>query len=142
MAVLVILALLGSYIAVATLALYAIYLHGNSYALSNTVAFTAMVTMANVGVLNFRSFDQPMQRIGWLTNPWMAVATASMLGLQVMAVYAPFMQAVLHTVPLGANQWFAIILTALPIFVIAEIYKNLRATSRRQRQGTNFSRRQ
>ena len=49
------------------------------------------------------------------------------VGLQVAAVYTPFLQRALHTVPLGWRDWGGIALLALPLIVGPEIYKQLRA---------------
>ncbi len=119
------LALFGSYIGFATLFLYHLYL-GESYALANTIAFTGMVAMANVRVLNFRSFSKPLHKIGWLSNKWLLVAVASMLMLQALAVYTPFMQRVLGTAPLGWTEWALIVAFALPMLLVTEIYKTIK----------------
>ena len=119
------LTLFGSYIGFATLFLYHIYLD-ESYALANTIAFTGMVIMANIRVLNFRSFHKPMHKIGWFSNPWLLVAVASMISLQVMAVYTPFMQITLGTTSLGWQEWGLIATFALPMFLVTEIYKTLK----------------
>jgi Ca2+-transporting ATPase len=39
------------------------------------------------------------------------------------AVYLPFLQKTLHTVPLGWQDWLIILAIALPIFAITELYK-------------------
>jgi|GEM_PF-2342550 len=56
------------------------------------------------------------------------------IGLQVWAVYVPFLQKALHTAPLGLADWGLIFMVALPIFVMAEAYKWLRR--RRTRRNT------
>jgi len=119
------LALFGSYIGFATLGLYHLHLD-ESYMVANTVAFTGMVAMANIRVLNFRSFDKPMHVIGWFSNPWLLVAVSSMLGLQLLAVYTPFLQQVLGTVALGWSEWAIIIAFILPMVLFTELYKNLK----------------
>lgn len=119
------LALFGSYIGFATLLLYHLYL-ADSYALANTVAFTGMVVMANIRVLNFRSFSKPLHKIGWFSNPWLLAAVASMISLQILAVYAPPMQHLLNTVPLGLNEWGLIAAIALPMLLVSETYKVLK----------------
>jgi Ca2+-transporting ATPase len=48
------------------------------------------------------------------------------LGLQVAAVYVPFMQQALRTVPLGWADWGLMFLVALPVFLLAEAVKWLR----------------
>ncbi len=48
------------------------------------------------------------------------------VGLQLCAVYVPFLQKALHTVPLGWGDWGWIIVIALPIFIGTECYKGIR----------------
>jgi Ca2+-transporting ATPase len=45
------------------------------------------------------------------------------IGLQLAAVYTPFLQDALHTVALGWREWVLILLVAAPIFLLNEIYK-------------------
>lgn len=59
------LTLFGSYIGVVAFILYSYYLN-QSYQLANTVAFTAVVIMANIHVLNFRHLHGPV------TPNWLA----------------------------------------------------------------------
>ncbi|NHJ85665.1 MAG: hypothetical protein FK734_09400 [Asgard group archaeon] len=47
------------------------------------------------------------------------------LSLLIAAIYIPFMNNFIHTVPIGAPHWGLIILTAIPIFIIDELRKLL-----------------
>lgn len=115
----------GLYIGGMTLTLYLFYLN-QSYALANTVAFTALVVMVNIHVLNFRNLHGPITEIGWFSNKWIMLAIISMIFLQIIAIYTPGLQEVLHTVPLTLKEWGIIILSSLPIFIIPDIYKSFR----------------
>lgn len=116
------LTLFGSYIGIMAFILYSFYLN-QSYQLANTVAFTAVVIMANIHVLNFRNLHGPITQIGWLSNKWLLIATLSMLALQFTGIYTPWLQHVLHTVPLTTTEWATILLSSLPLFVIPESFK-------------------
>lgn len=120
------LALFGSYIGIVAFGLYWLYLD-HSYALANTMAFTATVVMANIHTLNFRNLHGPISAIGWLSNPWLLIAFLAMLILQILAVYVPFLQEALNIMPLTATHWIVITLCSLPLFLIPEAYKTLRA---------------
>jgi P-type Ca2+ transporter type 2C len=124
----VLLALFGSYIGVISFVLYLFYLK-ESYMLANTVAFTAIVVMANIHVLNFRHLHGSISKIGWFSNKWLLIAILAMLALQITAIYTPGLQRVLHTVPLTATEWAAIFFCSLPLFIIPEIYKWIRYKS-------------
>lgn len=119
------LGIFGSYIGLATFGLYQIYLP-QSYELANSMAFTAMVLMSNIHALNFRNLHGPIAHIGWSSNRWILIAIPSMIFLQFLALYTPFLQRVLHVIPLSAGQWGVLFLTALPLFILPEIYKAMR----------------
>ena len=93
---------------------------------AQTIAFTGISLAEEVNVLNFRALRAPFARIGFFSNPWVLVAMVFSLGLQACAVYVPFMQRALHTVPLGWSDWGMMFLVALPIFLITEAVKWLR----------------
>jgi len=121
--------LLGSYIGLATLGLFHYYLAKdpqNGILLAQTVAFTGIIILEKMNVLNFRSLREPMTTIGFFTNKWILLAITFTIGLQVCAVYVPFLQDVLHTTAMGWEDWGIIVLVALPIFIITEIYKWIR----------------
>ena len=120
----------GTYIGLATLWIFHHYLDRDpsNLALAQTVAFTAIIVIEKANVLNFRSFTSPMTRVGFFTNPWILIAITGTMLLQAAAVYVPFMQTALHTVPLGGSDWLAILAIALPIFVATEVIKALIGT--------------
>lgn len=120
--------LLGSYVGLATLWLFHYYLSidAENLLLAQTVAFTGIIVLEKMIVLNFRSLREPMNIIGFFTNKWLLVAIAFTIGLQACAVYVPFLQEALHTTAMGWKDWAIIILVSLPIFVITEIYKWIR----------------
>src|SRR5690606_31971755 len=90
---------------------------------ANTVAFTALVILSNELVLNFRSFERPMHKIGWLSNMWLIGAISSMILLQLACIYTPPMQKVLSTIALGWGECVIIIAAAVPMILGSEIYK-------------------
>ena len=125
-------AALGGYLALGTLGLFAFYLSDPSLAgRAQTVAFTAMIVLEKFNVLNFRSLHEPVTRLGLFSNRLLLTAIASTLALQVLAVYAPPLQSVLHTVPLTLSDWGLILAVAAPAFLIPETVKIL--TARRHR---------
>lgn len=119
------LSIFGSYIGLTALLLYGFYLD-TSYLLANTVSFTTLVILSNVLVLNFRSFERPLHKVGWLSNPWLLAAMVSMIALQLATIYTPFMQEILNTAPLGWNEWALIIASAVPMVLLSEIYKTVK----------------
>ena len=120
--------ILGSYVGLATLWLFHYYLSidAENLILAQTVAFTGIIVLEKMIVLNFRSLREPINIIGFFTNKWLLVAIAFTIALQACAVYVPFLQEALHTTAMGWEDWGIIILVSLPIFVITEIYKWIR----------------
>ena len=98
---------------------------------ARTMAFSAMVVFEKVSVFAFRSFRLPQSRIGVLSNPALVLAFLAMMGLQIAAIYWPPLQALLHTVALPVESLGLIALTALPLLVVPEAIKILRASTGR-----------
>ncbi|WP_242632306.1 cation-translocating P-type ATPase [Rubripirellula amarantea] len=124
-------AALGTYIGLATLWLFHNYLisdDARKIAVAQTVAFTCIVMIEKANVFNFRSLTNPLHRLGLLTNPWVLIAVAFTIALQVAAVYVPFLQDALHTVPLNLGDWARIAALSLPILLVTESVKWWRAT--------------
>jgi Ca2+-transporting ATPase len=117
---------LGGYIGLATLWLFHYYRmqdpqHG--LLLAQTVAFTGIIILEQVNIFNFRSLREPISTIGFFSNRWLLVAIVFAVSLQICAVYLPFLQEALHTTALGWSDWGIILLVALPLFGITEMYK-------------------
>ncbi|SMP42740.1 Ca2+-transporting ATPase [Neorhodopirellula lusitana] len=114
---------LGAYIGLVSLWLFHQYIDEadpHSIAVAQTVAFTGIIVVEKINVLNFRSLRAPIGTIGFWSNPWVLLAIFSTIILQVAAVYVPALQAILHTVPLSLADWGLIVAVALPIFVVVE----------------------
>ena len=116
---------MGGYIGLATLWLFHHYLSLGDVAVAQTVAFTGIILLEKANVFNFRVLRGPISEIGWFSNPWLLLAVAGMIGLQACAVYIPFLQEMLHTVPLGWQDWVLMAAVAVPVFVLSEIYKRV-----------------
>ena len=120
--------LLGGYIGGATLWIFHHYLASGlpqtqAIALAQTAAFTAIIILEKMNVFNYRSLHAPMYVMGFFSNMWLIAAWLVTISLQVAAVYVPFLQETLHTVPLALKDWILIFEVSLPIFILTEIYK-------------------
>jgi P-type Ca2+ transporter type 2C len=125
---------LGGYIGASTLWLFHHYLavlgsSAEAIATAQTIAFTGIILLEKMNVFNFRSLRRPLHRIGFWSNPWVLGAWTFTIGLQVAAVYVPFLQNVLHTVPLALSDWLLMLVVAVPIFLVVEGIKVLRDRS-------------
>jgi Ca2+-transporting ATPase len=88
-----------------------------------------MVVFEKTSVFAFRSLRTPGWKLGYLSNPALLIAFAAMMALQVAAVYWPPLQLMLQTVPLGWSEWSMIAAFAVPLVVVPEVWKSLRAAS-------------
>ena len=75
----------------------------------------------------FHSLSVSQERIifnrDFLKNRKLFLAFAVSFALLIIAIYVPFMNRFVHTVPIGATHWGMIVLTALPILIIDEVRK-------------------
>jgi Ca2+-transporting ATPase len=94
--------------------------------LARTTAFTAMVVFEKLSVFAFRSLHLSSWRLGWFSNPFLLIALTVTFGAQVLAVYWPPLQVLLHTVSIGADEWILIALFALPILIVPDLCKAFR----------------
>ena len=122
--------LLGGYIGAATLWIFHHYLDSGlpetqSVALAQTAAFTAIIILEKMNVFNYRSLHAPMYTMGLFSNGWLIAAWIATVSLQAAAVYVPYLQEALHTVPLAWEDWLLIFEISLPIFVVTELYKTV-----------------
>jgi Ca2+-transporting ATPase len=109
--------------AAATLWLFDRYLSGgtaDAVLRAQTVAFTGLIALEKMNVFNFRTLREPTAVIGFFSNPWLLLAWCLALGLQLCAVYVPFLQHALHTIPLDWRDWGLIVAVALPVHMVAE----------------------
>ena len=118
--------LLGFYMGVVTIMIFYFYLGSDSpttYVKAQTVAFTFLIMSEKINVFNFRSLKAPLYIIGYFSNLWIMLAWLVNVGLQVCAVYVPFMQNALNTKPLDLRDWILIFSIGLPVFILNEIIK-------------------
>ncbi|HEX5774339.1 MAG TPA: HAD-IC family P-type ATPase [Candidatus Paceibacterota bacterium] len=90
-----------------------------------TISFTFLAVIQWFNAWNCRSEDRSIFSMNPLGNPYLIGATVIVVGLQLFAVYHPFGQALLRTVPLSAADWQIILLAATPIVLIEEVRKAL-----------------
>ena len=115
---------LGTYTGLSSLWIF-FHLMEGGVELARTTAFTAMVVFEKVSVFAFRSLRLPGARIGWLSNPFLLLALSVTLGAQILAVYWAPLQIILHTAPMGGDEWTLVFGFAVPILIVPELLKIL-----------------
>ncbi|HZM33294.1 MAG TPA: HAD-IC family P-type ATPase [Burkholderiales bacterium] len=96
-----------------------------------TLAFMTLGLSQVLHVFNARSQTRSAFTARLFTNPWLWAAVLICLLLQAAAVYVPLLQAVLHTVALGARDWALIAGCSLAPVAVVELFKLLRRLSAR-----------
>lgn len=88
-----------------------------------TITFMTLALAQTFHAFNARSQMESALNKRLFSNRWLWGAIVMCVMLQIAAVYVPFLQVVLHTVPLNLEDWVLIMgLSLLPIFVV-EIVK-------------------
>jgi len=114
---------IGALMAVGTLYLFNLNLTNGGIVKARTVAFTVLSLLQMAHVLNCRSLDKSIFKIGLFSNLYLSLAIASTLLLQAAVVYVPFLQAVFRTVPLNFTDWLLILGVSLSPILVVEIRK-------------------
>lgn len=101
---------------------------------SQTIVFTTLAMFQVFNALNCRSrtrsvFEMPITR-----NPYLLLAIAASIILQIGAIYLPFMQNALGTAPLSLLDWGMIFLVSTSILIVDEIRKFIQRRQEKNRK--------
>jgi Ca2+-transporting ATPase len=118
--------LIGLIMMAGTLAAFEIAQPNMDLMYAQTVAFTTLMMFQMFNVVNQRSEDKSVFKIGFFKNKWLLYAIALSIGLQVLVVYLPFLNELFSTVPLNAFDWVWIIGISGSVLVFGEIVKFFR----------------
>ena len=92
---------------------------------ARTIAFCSLVAFEWFRAFNARSDEHTIFKLGIFRNRWLVMSIMVAIMLQLAAVYAPFLQAAFHTVPLGIEEWGIALLAGGSLFVVEELRKLL-----------------
>jgi len=109
---------------------WALY-HGASEAEARTIAVNVFAVGQSFYLLNCRSLRYSMFRLGLFSNPWIWGGIAAMTVAQLLFTYAPLMNRMFHTAPIGPTDWVHILVIGLVIYLVIGVEKTLR--QRRER---------
>ena len=87
---------------------------------ARTIAFTVTSLTTLVAALSYRSLRTPLWKMNFGSNPTLLLALVVSLILQLAGIYMPFLQELLHTVPLSANDWGIIIALEIVALILIE----------------------
>jgi len=77
-------------------------------------------------LFNCRSLTKSMFTIGLFTNPWVLVGSGSMIVLQLLFTYTPFMNRIFQSAPISLKDWGMIIVIAIGVYAIIGFEKWIR----------------
>lgn len=108
--------------AIGTLYLFSQY-YQSDIAKAWTISLTTLAVFQWFNVWNCRSESGSIFKMNPFSNRFLLGATFLVISLQMLAVYNPFFQKVLRTVPLSGKEWLVIISIALSVIVVEEARK-------------------
>ncbi len=94
---------------------------GMEYA--QTMAFTTIVVYELVLVFNARQEGKSWFEVSPFSNSWLVLAVLASFGLQVLAVYAPFLDPVFGTKEISLEDWGVIALAGLSAMLVPYVNK-------------------
>ena len=105
----------------------ALYLFQGSFSTNllkaQTITLTALAVFQWFNAWNVRSETKSIFKITPFSNPSLIVATFIVIVLQLLALYTPFFQGLLKTIPLTLKDWVSILLIGFSIVIAEEIRK-------------------
>ncbi|GMH12325.1 hypothetical protein Nepgr_014166 [Nepenthes gracilis] len=88
-----------------------------------TLSLSVLVAIEMFNSLNALSEDGSLLKMPPWVNPWLLLAMSVSFGLHFLILYVPFLAQVFGIVPLSLNEWFLVLLVALPVILIDEVLK-------------------
>lgn len=88
-----------------------------------TMTLTTLAVFQWFNAWNVRSDYKSIFRMNPLSNKYLVAATGAVIILQMAAVYTPFLQSILHTTAISANDWILAISVASSIIFVEELRK-------------------
>jgi calcium-translocating P-type ATPase len=123
--------LVSATLTVVALLLFALARHEHlSLARAQTTAVTGAVVLQALYLLACRSLTRPNRELGRWSNPSVYAGIGAALVFQAMFVYAPFMQSVFGSAPLGARELAWAVAAAVTILPVAGAEERWRARTR------------
>mgnify|MGYP003675237412 FL=1 len=98
---------------------------GASLEQARTVAVNVFVMVELFYLFNCRSFTRSMFSIGLFSNPWVIFGSLSMLALQLLFTYAPVMNRLFESAPIGWDSWWRILAIAAFAYFAVGVEKRI-----------------
>ncbi|MDD5382712.1 MAG: calcium-translocating P-type ATPase, PMCA-type [Candidatus Margulisbacteria bacterium] len=113
---------IGALMALITLSLF-VFGRGESLAKARTLAFSALSFLQMAHVLNCKSLDKSLFKVGLFNNLYLIGAIFSTVILQIIVIQLPLLQNIFNTTYLSLNDWLLVGGLSLSPIVIVELRK-------------------
>ena len=97
--------------------------HGMELPEARTVVVNLIVMVEAFYLLNCRSLTRSFFSLGIFSNMWVIGGVITMMTAQLLFTYAPFMNKLFHSAPIGGSAWLRIIGVGLFVFIAIEFKK-------------------
>jgi cation-transporting P-type ATPase F len=104
---------------------------GATDAAARTSVVNVIVIVEVAYLFNCRSLERSLLSVGLFTNHWAIGGSVAMVASQLLFTYAPVMNRLFHTAPIGVGSWLRIVAVAVFTFLIVELEKWIRYGGRR-----------
>ena len=114
----------GSFIAICSLLAFSfvLFIEKEGIDRARTAAFIVLSCSQLFHSYNCRSMTESLFKLGIFTNKKLILATSVSFFLQMAVVYMPFLQKVFKTEPLGAFDWFlVVIISSFPLWAMEAV---------------------
>jgi Ca2+-transporting ATPase len=105
---------------------------GKSFLEAQGLCFITLILIEFFNAFNCRSLEYSVFKIGPFTNKWLIWAILITIAMTIPIFYVPFLQEVFHAYALSLMDWIIAMLAASTIFIVAEIYKLIKARLRQK----------
>ncbi|PIN85902.1 ATPase [Candidatus Woesearchaeota archaeon CG10_big_fil_rev_8_21_14_0_10_44_13] len=117
--------LIGIVMMAGVLFLFERYDPNGNLAVAQTVAFSTLMVFQMFNVLNSRSMDNSLFRVGIFSNLYLFGAIVISVGMQLLVIYTPF-SVYFRTAPLAMIDWVYITAVGCSVLVVSEIAKAIK----------------
>ena len=113
---------IGIIMMVGTLSIFYYYLNKYDYLYATTIAFTTLMMFQMFNVLNCRSEDTSLFKLGIFSNLYLIIAIIISVLLQFVVLYTP-LNSWFKTIPIGGMDWVFILLISSSVLIVGEVGK-------------------
>jgi cation-transporting P-type ATPase F len=93
---------------------------------ARTVVVNVIVVVEGFYLLNCRSLTRSIFSVGLFSNLWLVAGLVAMIIAQLVFTYAPIMNRLFHSAPIGLDAWLRIMAIALAVYFAIGLEKWLR----------------